>query len=359
MQPIETLIPYSNGIKKLKHITIGDRVFDDLGEQVTVVGVSDEYVKDVYRITLNDGRSTECDSLQRWFITSVWYRENTVPSIITTSEMKSDYKTYSEKSFDTNSKRDPYRYKYKIPAICKQVDFNRKDLSIDPYTMGAFIGSRRKIDGNLSIKSNDKYVPETIAKKHKIFVQDGLDDKVYWFHDNKNGNFIKASNFFKMYPELVGNKIQDRVIPRDYLYNSYHNRLELIRGLMDNAGLVRNNKTGHPIIFMFNSERVLEQIKTLIMGLGFMGHFITRLTNKIEKKIGIFISVPNMFKMKMFTHPTKYELTLDAINESEKKVFNQAIVKDIEYVGKKRCKEFKTTSTNDSYITNDFIVMHN
>ena len=40
-------------------------------------------------------------------------------------------------------------------------------------------------------------------------------------------------------------------------------------------------------------------------------------------------------------------------------VFNQAIVKEVEYVGKKRCKEFKTTSINDSYITNDFIVMHN
>ena len=46
--------------------------------------------------------------------------------------------------------------------------------------MGAFVGSRDVMNGNLGIKSNDDYVPEVIAEKYGFIFRRGLKDKTYY-----------------------------------------------------------------------------------------------------------------------------------------------------------------------------------
>lgn len=356
MQPIDTLIPTVNGFKILEKISKGDIIFDNKGNRINVIDVSNVKSRDTYRITFSDGRSTECDSSQNWVVTSRWYRRS--KAVITkVDDIAMDYKSFSESIKKHYSGKDPHNYKYKIDALDCKVDYEERKLDVDPYVMGAFVGSRDVMNGNLGIKSNDDYVPEVIAEKYGFILRRGLKDKTYLFFNNDRG--INAYSFFRNYPIMVGRDLRYREIPEDYMYNTYENRIEFLKGLMDNAGYIRKSDTKRSVTFAFMSNKLIEQLKIMIMGLGFIAYDLTRIIKNNRKSIGIFFSIPNVFKTKIFTHPDKLNLAIESLSKPETKKFNNLTIKDIQPIGRKLCRSILTDSESDLYLTNDFIVTHN
>ena len=65
-QPISTPIPTPDGWKKMGDLKVGDKVFAENGSITEILGVFPQGIKDVYRITLEDGRTIECELNHLW-----------------------------------------------------------------------------------------------------------------------------------------------------------------------------------------------------------------------------------------------------------------------------------------------------
>lgn len=114
-QPIDTVIPTPIGFKKLGDIEIGDYVFDRNGKQTKVLGVYPQGLKQVYKVTLADGRETYCAPDHLW----TCYTENDELVTLTAQEILESGLTYA------------------IPAN-KPVEYPWKKFNSDPYNIGFF-----------------------------------------------------------------------------------------------------------------------------------------------------------------------------------------------------------------------------
>lgn len=160
------------------------------------------------------------------------------------------------------SKKFQSNYKgYKV-----SVEYPEKELLIDPYILGLWLG-----DGSTGRPKITNVDPEVI-------------DAIYSFADANNfrvNNYqedysivAKTRSESKNFPEktfkamlrtigVLGNKN----IPRDYLINSYENRLKLLAGLLDSDGYYFRDGKIYEITL--SNESLLMQIKHLCDSLGF------------------------------------------------------------------------------------------
>src|SRR5699024_9836997 len=121
-------------------IRVGDLVIGGDGKPKAVVGVYPQGKKEVYEVTLSDGRKTRCCKEHLWNVT--------------TRTRRNHDRGYTVMSLEDMLKR-PIKTKkgftYQIPT-CGPVEFSQKEhLPIDPYLLGALIG-----DGCLTMKKNPK-----------------------------------------------------------------------------------------------------------------------------------------------------------------------------------------------------------
>lgn len=126
-QPLTATLYTPKGIVKMGDIKVGDYVFDRQGNQTKVVGIFPQGIKDVYRVTFQDGSSTECGLEHLWT-----YRIEDSQSFSTS--------TLAEIKDDLGSHPSIYEsQKYRFP-INGCVDFNSQKVSINPYLLGLLIG---------------------------------------------------------------------------------------------------------------------------------------------------------------------------------------------------------------------------
>ena len=128
-QPLDTKIITPEGFKLMGDIRIGDRVIGEDGKAHKVSGVYPQGIKDVYQITFADKTTTRCCKEHLWKVS--------------TRTRRNHERGYTVLSLEEMLKR-PIKgekgYQYKIP-VSKPVEFTQeKQLPIDPYLLGAFIG---------------------------------------------------------------------------------------------------------------------------------------------------------------------------------------------------------------------------
>ncbi len=97
-EPISTHIPTLGGYKLMGDIKVGDQVIGSKGKPIHVIGVFPQGVKDIYKITLEDGRYNLCGLGHLWEVLDV--RTNKLV-VLTLEELIQVYKYYSIPT-DTN-----------------------------------------------------------------------------------------------------------------------------------------------------------------------------------------------------------------------------------------------------------------
>ena len=134
-QPFDTKIPTPDGYKLMGNIRKGDKVFDIYGNPVTVTGVYDNYHKDIYKVTFEDGRSTLCDDQHLWTVR----RSNSKTYVeLTTSQLFNIYKR--QLSYNITE------YMYKIPVLKEAIKFNKIEDDTDPYQFGSLLMLSPSVD---------------------------------------------------------------------------------------------------------------------------------------------------------------------------------------------------------------------
>src|SRR5438034_5290465 len=123
-QPLDSNILTPRGWTAMGAIDVGDEVIDPEGGTARVIGVFPQGVRDIYRVTLSDGSSTECDLDHLWQVRRHRRRPWRVETL---REIKEKLET------DSRQNR-PY-----IPLV-QDVEFEEQELPLDPYLLGVLLG---------------------------------------------------------------------------------------------------------------------------------------------------------------------------------------------------------------------------
>lgn len=272
---INTPIPTIDGFKLIKDISIGDTVFDRKGNPCSVTAVSEiQFNRNVYELTFSDRSKAIADEDHRWLVwTADDLRERYTSSkinrvsdnlrIVTTGDI-------ARKGLARNRKtgRDS---KWRIP-IGGAVRYKHKNLPIDPYVLGVWLGDGTQRTSEITYDIRDKEIAERCVRieggckprsdKRNTNVMTCCIGPAKNTHD-KNSLRSRLRNLGliqKHNSEVKGTKF----IPSEYLTGSIEQRFDLLAGLLDTDGSV----DGLKIEFSSKYERLANEVVELIRSLG-------------------------------------------------------------------------------------------
>lgn len=347
-QPDYTLIPTPKGLKRLDELKIGDEVYNRIGKKVKVLDIFPQGEKRIYEVYLADGRKTECCEEH------LWSYDNSKNGLTTNT-----LKKMIELGFVRKDKRGHNQYKFRIPNLKKPIEFeNSINLSVDPYTLGCFLGDGCCKENKLTISSADIELVETIAKLNNFNYIKHHPNNYSWYFI-QNGKDVYTKEFFKDYLSELVCYCGEKRIPKDYLFSSIEQRFELLRGLMDTDGYIGEGK--HSPTYNTTSLGLAEDVQFLCRSLGFYTTLHTQVRpekKSVEYEVLIFTGNENTHKI--FKLSRKYNKTLTWINKSQRT--NHNFISIVNIVPTDKFTSMRCILVDDKehlYLTNDFIVTHN
>lgn len=277
---VDTILPVADerGYIRLGDVKIGDKVFNEDGYPVDVIGVFPQGMLHAYEVVFTDGTSVICNDEHLWAARTRSQHYDDKPYSVHTLRDMMDYgivkvgKRSNRKDMNIKSWYVPRNKAVKRPAV--------KDLPILPYAMGALI-SYGCLTGKKAFEfsSDDEFVVAKVAdgigavgyekSPHNYswhFVAPdgcaGRSDKVYMSCEDVAAKIPGDNSAF-------GKKSIDRRIPEIYMLASESQRMELLRGLMDTDGTVTGADGRVNVSFSTNSQGLAKDVQKLANSLGY------------------------------------------------------------------------------------------
>ena len=339
-------LPTPSGSVKVGDIKVGDYVFDRYGKPTKVTGVYPRGKLETYKVTLNDGRSTIVDGDHIWshFMLSGCGNESLIDK--TTSYM-----------FEQGVRSKSNRAKYSIPTN-EAVEFAEKEHQVDPYVIGSLIGDGCLLESRLTFSSGDRYVVEKIGSLIGFKPKFTISDNFNWLFQKTDGTNVKTKELLKEFDEMrVYSYLKQ--IPKEYLVDSYENRMKLLNGLFDTDGCATSKGRKLMVSYSTTSEKLKDQVVWLLRSCG----YITGLA--VDKREGrrdcydIRVLADSIETKKLFTLKRKRDVIVNSERIVQRK-YDRIGISSIEKTGV--VEEITCISVDNKeqlYLANDFIVTHN
>ena len=295
---LTTEIVTPSGWTLMEDVHTGDYVFGADGKAHEVIAESEVFNKPMYTVRFEDGSEIIASGDHIWTVQTKdsrrtanrkTLRQPVKPELrerngwydITTAEMLDDYKR-------VRSDQKGIEYKYRVP-ICDPVQYEEKDLPIDPYTFGVWLGDGASSGCNVTCADYDREemmsyvsVEGHLCRWHKHTNRAGcysIDAKEGAGGHRKNP-FIESLRDLGVY----GNKH----IPSVYMFASEEQRLALLQGLMDTDGTC--SKMGQCVFTQKNKDLAL-QVAELVSSLGIKATVRTKAVRCNGKPAGEAVDV--------------------------------------------------------------------
>ena len=345
-----------DGYVQIKNLKVGDYVIGSNGKPSKVIGVYPQGERDIYKVVFSDKTSCRCDKEHLWNVNSLkqrWHKTRCNGKRVHTPD--NSFKTMTLKEIMEEGLYKNGVRNFKIP-MTQPVEFTEKELKINPYLMGYFIGdgciSRNTITcGYQDIKSCinelEKCGEDFTTKYHSsrnvysLYFKKSFKDKInYYFGDIK--------------------KSVDKFIPNDYKYNSIENRIALLNGIMDADGISQKNGTS---CFNSKSKQLALDIREIVLSLGGFATIREKKTGYYSKKYEKFVNCGIQYECTITL--TNSNVPLFRFKRKQERVKYRTRLKDtkyidkIEYIGKQNAICIKVDCDDELFLTNDFIVTHN
>ncbi len=318
------------GRQKIGTLKNGDYVIGSDGKPVIVEAVYPQGVKDLYRVTFNDGYSvlvskehlftvSRCNSGDNSKNRENKYHTISVEQMLDTElNLNVKGKGWNEKrgyKFKTYYKTSNGQNKWQIPIV-KPIEFSGDSvLPIEPYLLGVCLG-----DGHIKNSS----VKVDIHKDDFEEVFKGQLINEYKSHRNVRSCNIKLGESLK---ELNLNQTRShtKFIPDIYKYSSIEDRVSILQGIMDTDGHCMKSKGGNfkGTEYCTVSEQLADDVAEIVHSLGGIVRKKSRIPTyhyKGEKKEGKrayrlnikFSNDINPFRLKRksgeYLQPKKYKV---------------------------------------------------
>lgn len=290
---LDTEIPTPDGWKLMKDIHEGDYVFGQDGKPSKVVVESEVFHKPMYAVKFDDGSVVKASEDHLWTVQTKDSRrasryvrksnrkflrpdlhENDGWFTARTVDMAMDF-------FYSRADKKGVEYKYRVP-INKPVEYPEKDLPVDPYTLGVWLGDGSKTDTNITCSDFDKLeMMENLCR---------CGHKCEWSNHKNRAGSIRLDITEKGKPNPLRDALRqigvwnNKHIPDIYLQASVRQRLDLLQGLMDTDGTCSIKGECE---FTQKSELLSKQVFELVCSLGMRGCLKTKKAKCNGKDAGI------------------------------------------------------------------------
>ena len=269
-QPVATPVLTPDGWRPIGELTVGDFVIGSDGEPTPVIGVYPQGVKDIYRVTAQDGASTHASGDHLWTVRTAADRRRGKPwRVLETREM-------------IGKLRAAHARRYELPLLSAPACFPARRVPMDPYALGLLLG-----DGCLTGSTTPGFSTEDPELVYALQVsvpgievswRGGVD---YTLKRRRSpGEVVTLENPVTGTARrlgLAGTRSQTKFVPRVYLRNSARVRLGVLQGLLDtDGGPVAQLGRSCRIQYTTTSPRLRDDVIFLVRSLGGVAYWRTR-----------------------------------------------------------------------------------
>jgi len=335
---LDTVVPTPTGFTTIGEIKKGDIIFDETGNETKVKMLSPIFTNhDCFKITFDDKTEVVADGGHLW---EVWDKHARKTHVIDTYEM------FERQNLGRRKSDGYYEFAYRIP-VCKPVELPKQELVLDPYILGVWLGdgSTGKDEITVSDEDRDILFSEILSILPNAKLMQKPNDTCYT---------IKAK---LSYPLRELGIYKKKMIPKQYLLSSFHDRLALLQGLMDTDGTIANQDTKIGTSTFCNTNKdIIDGICALIGSLG-IKYTCTRKTARLyDKNCGDVWIVAFKTTLPIFRLPRKLQYIQPT---QHKRSLSRSIV-SVEVVPPVPVRCILVDSPNHLFlITDRFIPTHN
>ncbi len=223
---LDTPVPTPDGWKTMGDLNVGDEVFDEQGMVQEVTAVANWKNRPCYKVTFDDSESIVADENHEWLTHTFNDRaQRKEPSLKTTKQIAGTVLHHNSKQEDSATCSN-----HSIPCA-KPLEYPEKELAIDPYVLGLWLGNGDGAYSRIAFHANDV----------QWFADDlvDLDYDVAVGHNGSVGGLGRVITVFGLITQIKGlGLFKNKHVPSDYLFGSVAQRLRLLAGLMDSDGSV-------------------------------------------------------------------------------------------------------------------------
>lgn len=363
-QPYSELVATPNGFVQMGSLKVGDEIWNPDGKTTKVLEIYEQGFKDVYKLTLADGRSVRCGADHLWEV--ICANNHFKHKVLTTHDLLNNglYNQCTVKGKRYNA------YKYYLPAI-EPLQYSKKQQDIPAYVLGALLGDGAITKRTPKISSVDQEILDRI----QCLLGDGFEfkydptttceyriiDKERFLHKDefKNGQY-GVNRLHRLIDQLgLCVSCAYKFIPDQYKYGSIEQRYELIRGLMDTDGYI--SKDGS-MSFVNTSKYLIDDFVEVLRSLGILCSVSKRAPGKggTHNRRAIF-GTKFSYVVYIKGNPDIFHLSRKKNRVKKNRKFsNKVAITNIEYLGeqeKQRC--IFVSNENHLYLTRDYIPTHN
>ncbi len=363
-QPYSELVATPNGFVQMGSLKVGDEIWNPDGKTTKVLEIYEQGFKDVYKLTLADGRSVRCGADHLWEV--VCANNHFKHNVLTTHDLLNNglYNQCTVKDKRYNA------YKYYLPAI-EPLQYSEKQQNVPAYVLGALLGDGALTKRTPKISSIDQEILDRI----QYLLGDGFEfkydptttceyriiDKERFMHKDEFENGQYGVNRLHRWIDELGLCVSCayKFIPDQYKYGSIEQRYELIRGLMDTDGYI--SKDGG-MSFVNTSKQLIDDFVEVLRSLGILCSVSKRAPGKggVHNGRAIF-GTKFSYVVYIKGNPDIFHLSRKRNRiRKNRKFSNKVAITNIEYLGeqeKQRC--IFVSNENHLYLTRDYIPTHN
>lgn len=268
LHSLDTKVPTPDGMKLWEEIEVGSRLYDRSGNTCNVVGKTPIHSPQMYEIEFSDGLKLKVSDKHLWYTQSKIERSResrhnkrppTYPSAKKVYETVRDTETIAA-SLEVGGRYGGNIERNHSILNTKPIVGEKKNLPIDPYVFGYWLGNGSTGDGRVTCHEGDV---ETLLE---LFKQRGFEKTSECAKKYSRGVTL---GFKKLREILIRNGLDDKnVIPEDYFLAPTEDRLELVRGLLDSDGSVNTQSRGQ-VEFTAKRPEHAKALARLLFSLGY------------------------------------------------------------------------------------------
>lgn len=232
---LDTPLPTPDGWTTMGKVQVGDLLIDESGKPTVVTMKSAVEYETAYRVHFNDGTSVVTHDKHQWLAVDMYKKEQYFTGRIGRKGPRTgkpvDWRDHWDQHTKTTT-REMYEnlrfgkrgdLRWRIP-VNSALDMPAKDLPIDPYILGYWLGDGNSADGRICIHRDD-YED----------IKDLLGEHSYQAHSQKPHLYMVLPDGLRRQLRELG-LLGNKHVPMMYLRSSIEQRRELVRGLMDSDG---------------------------------------------------------------------------------------------------------------------------
>lgn len=352
-QPNESLVLTPFGWVRIGDIKPGDTVCNPSGGTARVTGVYPQGVLPVNRVRFTDGTWAECCKDHLWEVTTPgrkYYKCK--PLVLSTSEIVA-----------RGTHKPSGNTRFFIP-ICEPVEYPAKQLPIEPYLLGAILG-----DGGMTSHSCIFTTSESemlgriseIVRVHHPEVRLSHDGEIgFRFAGTQKG--VPNSNAITRKLrglKLMGCGSQEKFIPQCYLFGSVSQRTAILQGLLDTDGYIEKGTSS--IEYCSVSPDLASGVVDLVNSLGGTATVATKQGAYVKNGLKTVCKVVYRVQICLPNTIVPFRLTRKVMAYKPRTKYHprRGIAKIETNTRLAKCTCIKLDSSNQLYMTNNYIVTHN